>query len=188
MRLTAATFKDQNQVFCENIPNVLWKVSTDVWFGAKKTGLQIFETCWVYRWKWSEMRSLSCVRLFVTPWAVAHQTPQSMGFSRQEYWSGLPFPSPGDLPDPDWTQVSCTTGRLFTIWVTRESLKWGDNSDKTLKVECIWLSSKLAVPRKQNPRNFEQNGAATWFMFLINCSRHAWNMGWEEGLILGRLI
>ena len=34
------------------------------------------------------------------PWAVAHQAPPSMGFSRQEYWSGLPFPSPGDLPDP----------------------------------------------------------------------------------------
>ena len=37
---------------------------------------------------------------FVTPWTVAHQTPLSMGFLRQEYWSGLPFPSPGDLPDP----------------------------------------------------------------------------------------
>ena len=37
---------------------------------------------------------------FVTPWTVAHQAPPSMGFSRQEYWSGLPFPSPGDLPDP----------------------------------------------------------------------------------------
>ena len=36
----------------------------------------------------------------VTPWTVAHQAPPSMGFSRQEYWSGLPFPSPGDLPDP----------------------------------------------------------------------------------------
>ena len=35
-----------------------------------------------------------------TPWAVAHQAPLSMGFSRQEYWSGLPFPSPGDLPNP----------------------------------------------------------------------------------------
>ena len=44
--------------------------------------------------------SLSCVRLFVTPWTVAYQAPPSMGFSRQEYWSGLPFPSPGDLPDP----------------------------------------------------------------------------------------
>ena len=37
---------------------------------------------------------------FVTPWTVAHQAPQPMGFSRQEYWSGLPFPSPEDLLDP----------------------------------------------------------------------------------------
>ena len=40
------------------------------------------------------------VQLFATPLTVAHQAPLSMGFSRQEYWSGLPFPSPGDLPDP----------------------------------------------------------------------------------------
>ena len=46
------------------------------------------------------MKSLSRVQLFVTPWTVAHQAPLSMGFSKQEYWSGLPFPSPGDLPDP----------------------------------------------------------------------------------------
>ena len=43
---------------------------------------------------------MSSVRLFATPWIVAHQAPLSMGFSRQEYWSGLPCPSPGDLPDP----------------------------------------------------------------------------------------
>ena len=52
------------------------------------------------------MKSLSCVQLFVTPWTVAYQAPQSMEFSRQEFWSGLPFPSPGDLPDPGiepWT-------------------------------------------------------------------------------------
>ena len=42
----------------------------------------------------------SCVQLFVTLWTVACQTPLFMEFSRQEYWSGLPFPSPGDLPDP----------------------------------------------------------------------------------------
>ena len=41
----------------------------------------------------------SCPTLII-PWAVACQTPMSMGFSRQEYWSWLPFPSPGDLPDP----------------------------------------------------------------------------------------
>ena len=42
----------------------------------------------------------SHVRFFATLWTVAHQTPLSVGFSRQEYWSGLPFPTPGDLPDP----------------------------------------------------------------------------------------
>ena len=47
-----------------------------------------------------EVKSLSRVRLFATPWTVAHQAPQSKGFSRQQYWSGWPFPSPGDLPDP----------------------------------------------------------------------------------------
>ena len=41
-----------------------------------------------------------CVYLFATPWTVAYQAPLTMGFSRPEYWSGLPFPSPGDLPEP----------------------------------------------------------------------------------------
>ena len=47
-----------------------------------------------------KLKSLSRVRLLATPWTVAYQAPPSMGFSRQECWSGLPFPSPGDLPDP----------------------------------------------------------------------------------------
>ena len=47
-----------------------------------------------------KVTSLSHVQLFVTPWTVACQSPPSIGFSRHEYWSGLPFPSPGDLPDP----------------------------------------------------------------------------------------
>ena len=46
-----------------------------------------------------ELSSFSHVQLFATPWTVACQAPLSMGFSRQEYWSGLPFPFPGDLPD-----------------------------------------------------------------------------------------
>ena len=46
------------------------------------------------------VKSLSRVLLFATPWTIAHQAPPSIRFSRQEYWSGLPFPSPGDLPDP----------------------------------------------------------------------------------------
>ena len=47
-----------------------------------------------------KVNSLSHVHLFVTPRTVAYQASPSMGFSRQEYWSGLPFPSPGDLPEP----------------------------------------------------------------------------------------
>ena len=51
-------------------------------------------------WCQVKVKSLSHIRLFATPWTVAYQSPLSMEFSRQEYWSRLPFPSPGDLPDP----------------------------------------------------------------------------------------
>ena len=60
-------------------------------------------------WKWKvKVKSLSCVRLFATPWTVAHQPPPSMEISRQEYWSGLPFPSPGDVPNPGIEPMSPT--------------------------------------------------------------------------------
>ena len=55
-----------------------------------------------------KVKSLSHVRLFATPWTVALQAPPSMGFSRQQYWSGLPFPSPGDLPNPGIETMSPT--------------------------------------------------------------------------------
>ena len=54
-------------------------------------------------------KSLSRVQLFVTPWTVAHQTPPSTGFSRQEHWSGLPFPPPGDRPHPGIEPASPTS-------------------------------------------------------------------------------
>ena len=47
-----------------------------------------------------KVKSLGCVRLFAAPWTLAYQAPLSIEFSRQEHWSGLPFPSPGDLPNP----------------------------------------------------------------------------------------
>ena len=57
-------------------------------------------------------------RTLVTPWTVARQAPRSMGFSRQKYWSGLLFPSPGDLPNPGivpvFPQASALAGRFFT--------------------------------------------------------------------------
>ena len=72
--------------------------------GSRKWDLKLSCYSWLNvsiidtNWKWVKL--LSPVGLFGTPWTVAHQAPPSTEFSRQEYWSGLPFPSPGDLPDP----------------------------------------------------------------------------------------
>ena len=80
--------------------------------------------------KWSEVKSFSHVRIFVTPWIVAYQAPPSMGFSRQEYGSGLSFPSSRDLPYTGIEPRSpCTAGRRFTIWTTKETR------------ECIFIKS-----------------------------------------------
>ena len=63
--------------------------------------------------------------LFATPWTVAHQAPLSLGFSRQEHWSGLPCPPPGDLPDPGIEPASLTSpalaGRFLTTCDTWEA-------------------------------------------------------------------
>ena len=71
--------------------------------------------------QWIE--SLSCIWLSATPWLVAHQTSLSMGLSRQEYWSQLPFPYTGSFWPRDWTHVFWIAGRFFTVWATREALK-----------------------------------------------------------------
>ena len=72
-----------------------------------------------------EVKLLSHVRLFEIPWTVAYQSPLSMEFSRQEYWSGLPFPSPGSQ-----THVSNIAGRRFTLWATREAHDEPEQSQK----------------------------------------------------------
>ena len=61
----------------------------------------------------SEVKSFSHVKPFATPWTVAYQAPLSLEFSRKEFWSGLPFPSPEDLPNR--TGVSHIAGRHFTV-------------------------------------------------------------------------
>ena len=70
---------------------------------------------------------------FVTPWTVAHQVPLSIGFPRQEYWSGLPFPSPGESSQPrDQTQVSYIGRQILYCWATNlyfffSSFFWGNH-------------------------------------------------------------
>ena len=74
-------------------------ILTDVKWGTRILSKETFisDSLQIVKMK---VKSLSRVWLFATPWTVAYQAPQSMGFFRQEYWSGLPFPSPGDLPNP----------------------------------------------------------------------------------------
>ena len=99
-------------------------------------------SCKYLKWFWKvKVKPLSRVRLFAIPWTVAHQALLSMGFSRQEYWSGFPFPSPGSSLPRDQTQVSCIVGRRFNLWATREV----GPEDKTYPVKlrkdtrvCAW--------------------------------------------------
>ena len=72
-----------------------------------------------------ESVSHSAVSNSATPWTVACQAPLSTGFPRQEYWSGLPFLSPGDPRPTDQAWVSCTAGRFFIIWATKKPSSWG---------------------------------------------------------------
>ena len=80
-----------------------------------------------------KVKSLSRVRLFVTPWTVAHQAPPSMGFSRREYWCGLPFPPPGDLPG---SEVGLLAQRLVS-WLRG----WSPGSEVGLLAQRLvsWL-------------------------------------------------
>ena len=99
-----------SQALSKNLVNVPYSsggIQTTVLFQATLT--QPFPSSPLpWSLKWSEVKSLSRVRLFVTSWTVAHQAPLSMGFTRQEYRSGLLFPSPGDLPNPGIEPMSLT--------------------------------------------------------------------------------
>ena len=93
----------------------------------------------------SQRLHFSRVLLFATPWTVARQAPLSMGFSRQEYWSGLPSPIPGDLPDPGIELKSpALAGGFFTTSATLYSaVKWYRQNWSQAGPRIIALSPEL---------------------------------------------
>ena len=100
--------------------------------------------------------ALSCVHLFATHCTVARQVPLSIGFSRREYWSGLPFPSPGDLPDPGTESMSlvCCIGR----WVLDQLSHQGSSSrivwekDRGDRVVLSWPIRKASYVEAKLPK------------------------------------
>ena len=91
----------------------------------------------------------SCPALAI-PWTVAHQAPLSMGFSRQEYWSGLPFPSPGDLPQKGIKPMSpALAGRFFTSEPHGKPAKKSTFDQTAVRKDAKEnSSSKLCIPRQ----------------------------------------
>ena len=90
------------------------------------------------RYVYVRAQCFSRIQLFVTPWTIARQTPLSMGFSSQEYWSGLPFPPTGDLPDPRIEPTSpALAGRFFTTSYLGIPKFW-DTEPQILFPDILW--------------------------------------------------
>ena len=107
---------------------------------------------------------LSCVQLFVIPWTVACQAPLSMGFSRQEYWSELPFPPPGDLPDPGIRPTSLISpalaGRLFIQGVRVDQKKFSGLSTEVSKAPHSLQENKETRMNCREKEEKEENGCS----------------------------
>ena len=83
---------------------------------------------------------LSFIELFATPWTVAHQAPLSLGFSRQEYWNGLPFLPPGNLPNPGIEPASLASPALaggFLGLITGSGRSPGGGNGNLLQYSCL---------------------------------------------------
>ena len=135
----------------------------------------------------------SCVWLFVTLWTIALQAPLSMGFLRQENWSGLPFPSPKDLPDPRMETASpILVGRFFTTEPPGEPLVslhrskvyaydcWGCSLDYLVVfwvTFIAWLQTWLALMTSESPQRDPALRTSLAVQWLRLCASAARDMG-----------
>ena len=107
------------------------------------------------------LNRFSHVRLFVTPWTVAHQAPLSMGFSRQEYWSGLPLPSPGDLPDSGIELVSPVVPAVQADYLPLNHQgspdSYSEPPSKSLAHMTLWLQFCMILNREPSQGCFSSD-------------------------------
>ena len=149
----------------------IWGEAEKCWVGFKKQVLVRIAKCP------REVRVIHAlsVWLFATLWTVAHQAPLFMGFSRQDPGSGLPFPSPGNLPDPNWPRVS------WTSYIGRQIL-----------YHCTTWEAKMNIPsnlsykwRKWDLNRIIKFAIWSWASLLAQKVKEpAWNAG-DLGLIPG---
>ena len=115
------------------------------------------------------VKSLSCVWLLATPWNVACQAPLSLGFPRQEYWSGLPFPSPGNLPDPRIKPVSPALAGIFFTTEPPGKLDWnkkvwrafGSLGEFMLTIKKKWV---MEAAWKKGPEITKTSTGQNWIL------------------------
>ena len=93
------------------------------------------------------LNPFSRVQCFATPWTVAHQAPLSLGFSRQEYWSGLPCPPPGDLPNPGIKPASLMLPALAGSFCTTSTTKEVLSHSNSLHFTWILFGDNVVAPR-----------------------------------------
>ena len=122
--------------------------------------------------KWNRVCVLvaqSWLTLCNTPWSVAHQTPLSMWFSRQEYWSGLPFPSPGDLPDPEIKPGSLYHLSYQQTRVTAVQIQLPDKApgNSLPQAPVSWLLLILSFINWHLYNN-ESSHPETWYVFTYS--------------------
>ena len=126
---------------------------------------------------------LSRVRLFATPWTVAYQAPPSMGFSRQEYWSGLLFPSPGNLPDSGIEPTSLMSPALAGRFLTTGATFYLPSN---WPIPPITLTSLVAQTVKASAYNVGDlgsipgSGRSSGEEMATHTSTLAWKIPWTE--------
>ena len=139
----------------------------------------------------------SCVRCFSSSWTIARQAPLSMGFSRQEYWSGLPFPSPGDLPNPGIEPATLRSPALadgfFTTSATWESHVYTHRNTHThththtsLQGKKIQGIIKIIFGHKGLLGNFPGSPAVK--TPSLHCRRHGFNPWLENIYSVSRMV
>ena len=117
--------------------------------------------------------SFSHVQLLVTPWTIAHQAPLSMEFSRQEYWSGLPFPSPGDLLNPG-IDPGLPYCRQILDCLNHQGSPF---SDKVMKYMYIKIYIGIYIYPAKTAFNSNQH---SWDLILLKSSSTSWENGWLQ--------